>query len=299
VPVLFGDAFVATVAKAPLYYALLSIPENIDDFLVDDLGVDVAAARAAGEVVRAGFDGTDVSRTEFLAERFDLEVRAGSVWQIFSGEGGADALIAEPLSTPDSDERELVFTLPNGLLGHALADGDGQRIDDSALTLDTNQNNFRSLVGVSYFRLRAQGVTPSDQIRQLTLNDADRFTPAELAQILAVYPSAGELARIVADDRSVVEISLARINIDIDAVPEPISQLFAEFDRDVDLDRAGGDLLIGSEQLGRNLQLLDPALAVLGDGGFVDRDDFSVFYRQSLCILSVVNENQVDPLICQ
>jgi hypothetical protein len=299
VPVLFGDAFVATVAKAPLYYALLSIPENIDDFLVDDLGVDVAAARAAGEVVRAGFDGTDVSRTEFLAERFDLEVRAGSVWQILSGEGGADALIDDPLSTPDSDERELVFTLPNGLLGHALADGDGQRIDDSALTLDTNQNNFRSLVGVSYFRLRAQGVAPSDQIRQLTLNDADRFTPAELAQILAVYPSAGELARIVAADRSLVEIGLARINIDIDAVPEPISQLFAEFDRDVDLDRAGGDLLIGSEQLGRNLQLLDPALAVLGDGGSVDRDDFSVLYRQSLCILSVVNENQVDPLICQ
>jgi hypothetical protein len=299
VPVLFGDAFVATVAKAPLYYALLEIPEDIDDFLSDDLGVDVAAARAAGEVVRAGVGGTGISSSEFLAERFDLQFRAGSVWQIFSGEDGADALIDDPLSTPDSDERELVFTLPNGLLGHVVATGDGQRSDDSALTLDTNQNNFRSLVGVSYFRLRAQGVTPSDQIRQLTLDDAGSFTPEELAQILEVYPSAGELARIVAADRSLVEVSLAGIDIDIDATPEPISQLFAEFDRDVDLDRAAGDLLIESEQLGRNLQLLDPALAVLGDGGFVDRDDFSVFYRQSLCILSVVNENQVDPLICQ
>jgi hypothetical protein len=299
VPVLFGDAFVATVAKAPLYYALLDIPENIDDFLSDDLGVDVAAARAAGEVVRAGAGGTGISRSEFLAERFDLQVRTGSVWQIFSGEDGADALIDDPLSTPDSEERELAFTLPNGLLGHVVANGDGQRSDDSALTLDTNQNNFRAVVGVSYFRLRAQGVMPSDQIRQLALDDADRFTPAELTRILELYPSSGELARIVAADRAAVESALARIDIDIDADPEPISQLFAEFDRDVDLDRAAGDLLIGSEELGRNLQLLDPALAVLGGGGFVDRDDFSAFYRQSLCVLSVVNENQPDPGVCQ
>jgi hypothetical protein len=65
------------------------------------------------------------------------------------------------------------------------------------------------------------------------------------------------------------------------------------------LGRAAGDLLIDSEQLGLNLRLLDPALAVLGGGGLVDRDDFSVFYRQSLCILSVVNENLPDPSVCQ
>jgi hypothetical protein len=299
VPLLFGDAFVATVAKAPLYYALLDIPGDVDDFLSDDLGVDVAAARAAGEVARAGLGGTGIGRSEFLAERFDLQVRTGSVWQIFSGEDGADALTADPSSTPDSDERELVFTLPNGLLGHVLADGNGQRSDDSALTLDTSQNNFRALVGVSYFRLRAQGVTPSDQIRQLALDEADRFTPAELTRIRELYPSAGELARIVAADRAAVESALAGIGIDIDAEPEPISQLFAEFDRDVDLDRAAGDLLISSDGLESNLALLDPALAGLGSGGFVDRDDFSVFYRQSLCILSVVNENQPDPGICQ
>lgn len=299
VPVLFGDAFVATTATAPLYYALLDIPADIDDFLSDDLGVDVAAARAAGEVVRAGAGGTGISRSEFLAERFDLQVRAGSVWQIFSGEDGADALIADPLGTPDSEERELVFTLPNGLLGHVVADGDGQRSDDSALTLDTNQNNFRALVGVSYFRLRAQGVTPSDQIRQLALEDAGSFTPEELARILDLYPTAGELARIVAADRSTVGSALSGIGIQIDAEPEPIGQLFAEFDRDVDLDRAAGDLLIDPEGLRRNLRLLDPALSVLGRGGFVDRGDFTVSYRQSLCTLSVVNENQPDPGICQ
>jgi hypothetical protein len=99
VPVLFADAFVAAAATAPLYYALLDIPENIDDFLLDDLAIDVAADRANNEVVRAGIGGTGIGRLEFLAERYDIEVRAGSVWQIFSGEGGGDALFEDPLAT--------------------------------------------------------------------------------------------------------------------------------------------------------------------------------------------------------
>lgn len=298
VPVLFGDAFTATVATAPLYYALLGIPENIDDFLINDLGVDVAAARADGDVVRAGLGGTGIGSSEFLVERFNLEVRAGSVWQIFSGEGGADALLADPLGTPDSDERELVFTLPNGLLGHVVATGDGQRSDDSALTLDTNQNNFRAIVATSYFGLRAQGVTAEDEIRQFALDNTGGFDPAELAQILEVYPSTNDLETVIESDRASFSLALSGLGIDIDATPEPISRLAAEFDRDVDLDRAAGDLLLSSEELENNLALLDPALGVLRNG-FVDRDDFSIFYQESLCVLSVVNVNQPDPALCQ
>jgi hypothetical protein len=297
VPVLFGDAFVAAVAKAPLYYALLDIPEDIDSFLLDELGVDVAAARTDGDVVRAGLDGTGVGSAEFLVERFEIEVRAGSVWQIFSGEGGADGLLSDPLGIPDSDERELVFTLPNGLLGHALADGGGQRLDDSALTLDTTQNNFRALVAASYFRLRSQGVTPEDSLRQFVLDNPGAFSPEELEQILAVYPSAEDLEAIVLDDRQAFELALDGIGIDIDA-PEPVSLAFAEFDRDVDLEAAAGALLVSTEDLSSNLALLDPALGVL-DSGLVDRDDFNFFYRDSLCILSVVNENTPDPAVCQ
>jgi hypothetical protein len=295
VPVLFGDAFVAAVAKAPLYYALLDIPEDIDAFLLHELGIDVDAARADRDVVRAGLDGTGVGSAEFLVERFEIEVRAGSVWQIFSGEGGADAMLADPLGTPDSDERELVFTLPNGLLGHVLADGDGQRLDDSALTLDTNQNDFRALVAASYFRLRSQGVTARDSLRRFVLDDPDAFSPEELEQILAVYPSADDLEAIVLDDRAAFALALDGIGIDISA-PEPISLAFAEFDRDVDLDTAAGALLVTSQDLEDNLNLLDPALGVLSQG-LVDRDDFNFFYRDSLCILGVVNENA--PAICQ
>lgn len=298
VPVLFGDAFVAAVAQAPLYYALLGMPADIDDFLLNDLGIDVSGARAANQLVRAGFDGSPTSATEFLAERFDIEVRSGSVWQLFSTEGGFDALAEDPLGTPDSEERELVFTLPNGLLGHVLADENGSVRDDSALTLDTNQNNFRAQVASSYLRLRALGVAPSDELRQVAIESAASFSPEELASILAVYPSADTLAAIAEDDRDVLATALARIGIDLEDAPEPASEAFLRFDLDVDLATAAGALLVSAEELENNLALLDPALGALA-GGSVDRDDFNLLYAESLCILSVVNENVVDPASCE
>jgi hypothetical protein len=36
---------------------------------------------------------------------------------------------------------------------------------------------------------------------------------------------------------------------------------------------------------------------VLGNG-VLDRDDFTQFYIDSLCILSAVNENTPDPVLC-
>jgi hypothetical protein len=38
VPVLFGDALIATASFGDVYYALLGVPDNLDDFLLDDLG---------------------------------------------------------------------------------------------------------------------------------------------------------------------------------------------------------------------------------------------------------------------
>lgn len=296
VPVLPGSAFVAAASNAPLYYGLLGIPENIDDFILNEFQIDVAANRLDEEAIRAGLGGTGVGRLEFLAERHDLEIRAGYLWQVFSDEDGAEALIDDPLSTPPSEERELAFTLPNGLLAHVLADEDGQRIDDSALTLDTSESNFRSVIARSYMKFRAQGVAPTDLLRDIALNDP-RFDQEEQERIRNIYPSAGELARIVDADRSLPASALARLGLDIND-PDPVDATFLEFDRDVDATTAAAELYVSREELLSNLNLLDPAMAVL-DGGSLDRQDFDALYLDSLCILGVVNENQVDPSLCQ
>ncbi|HTV17487.1 MAG TPA: hypothetical protein VMG12_02420, partial [Polyangiaceae bacterium] len=297
VPVLFGNALVAAATNGPLYYGLLGISDNIDAFVIDDLGVDVAADRQNAEVVRAGLGGTGVGRFEFLAERHDIEFRQGVLWQIFSDENGAEALIDDPLSTPSSEEREITFTLPNGFLAHALAAADGQRLNESALTLDTNENDFVARIARSYINFRAQGVNVTDEIRAFALANPDRFEPEELDQILAIYPADSELRAILDDDtQAFVESALARANVDFDA-PDPIHASFVAFDADVDADTAAADLYVSKDDLLNSLNLLDPAMGVL-DGGRMDRGDFEFFYLDSLCILGVVNNNTVASASC-
>ena len=296
VPVLFGSAFVAAASAASVYYGVLDIPENVDDFLLDDLAIDVEQNRADQAVVRAGLGGTGQGFAEFLVERHEIEVRAGYVWQIFSDADGAAALEADPLATPPSEEREIVFTLPNGLLGHVLADADGQRIDESDLILDTNENDFRAKIARSFMRLRGQGVSATDEIRQLVLDNPDDFA-GDVQEILALYPGADDLEDILASDRARFEQALAQAGIDIDTVPEPVSNAFANFDRDVVLSTAAGDLYVTADDLKDNLILLDPAMGVLQSGS-MDRDDFTEFYVFNLCVLGVVNENQPDPALC-
>lgn len=295
VPVLFGSAFVAAAASAPLYYALLGVSADLDDQLSNELGIDVAADRADGETVRAGFvaDGQD-GETQFLAERFDLEVRAGVAWQI--SEFGGD-LFEDPLGNA-SGERELVFTLPNGLQGHIVADANGRVRNDSNVVIDLEAANLRARVADSYFRLRAQGVEVQDEVRPFVLANPGDFDQAERNAILAVYPAADDLEALLDADRSnFLAASLSRLGQDIDDAPEPVSQTFANFSAEVDLATAAGELMVTTDELLQNLALLDPALGVL-DGGSIDRADFTQLYASSVCTFTVVLENQVDPAVC-
>lgn len=298
VPVLFGDALVAAAARAPLYYALLDIPRDIDDFLSADLGIDVQQERADANSRRAGFVGLAPSRggSEFIAERFNVQVRSGFVWEISEVRGASGALFEDPL-TGARGERELVFTLSNGLLGHALAGANGRVRNASDVVLDALEGDLRAKIAHSYMREHAQGVQVRDQVRQFALDNPSRFTAEELQAILALYPAEAELEALLEQDRAWVARGLARAEVDIDDTPEPVSQTFAERAADVDLASAAGDLLLSTEELRDNLALLDPALQVL-DGGSVPRGEFDALYVASLCVLSVVRENQPDPVIC-
>jgi hypothetical protein len=296
VPVIPGNAFVAAATSAPVYYGVLGIPEDLDAFILNDLGIDVAQNQSDRELVRAGLDGTGLGNDEFLLERFDIEVRAGYVWQIFSDPAGDAALVEDPLGTPDSQERELLFTLPNGLLAHALADADGQRIDSSDLLVDTLETDFRAKVALSYLRFRNQGMTGSDGLRALAASEPERFSPEELDAIFEIYRAEGDLATVLEDDRLGPSQALEALGGSIDA-PDPSAQVAAQFDADLDLQTAAGDLFVTPDFLEENLLLLAPELAVL-NGGSIDRGDFDVFYLESLCILSVVNENTPNPALC-
>jgi hypothetical protein len=270
VPVVFSNSFAASAPVGALYYALLDIPADIDAFIVEDLGIDLAANLRNEDTVRAGR--IDNNRG-LLSERDNIEVRAGSLWQI-SDFGRARDLLRDPLGSP-AGNREIVFSLPNGLNGYALATADGERSDD-AVALDN-------------IRRHARGVDAEDDVRNAVLADASSFSPEERAAILAIYPDAAGLAQVVENDRSVYAAALRRLGLDIDA-PEPISASVDAFDGDLNLAAAAADLLVTPDELGRNLALLDPAFGVL-DGGTLDREDFNELYFGAFCTLGAVLEN--------
>ena len=258
VPLLFGDAFVAAASRAPLYYALLGVPDDIDAFLADDLGIDVDDATASARFV--GLAPNRAGR-EFLAERFELQVRSGYAWQL--------SALGRRRGAPG--ERELVFTLPNGLLGHVVAEANGPVKAASDVVLDPAEDDLRAKVAHSYMREHAQGI--------------------------GVIPPEAGLDAVLAQDRALVATALERAGLDIDADPEPVSNTFVAFAADVDLATAAGELLLSAEELRDNLALLDPTLGAL-DGGSVTRGLFEELYVESLCELSVVLENQPDPVVC-
>jgi hypothetical protein len=290
VPLLFSNALIAAVARAPLYYALLDIPADADDFLSDDLGIDAAS----GETARAGFSAdAQGGNANFLAQRFDLQVRAGVAWQI--SEFGD--LFADPLGNADG-EREIVFSLPNGLQGHILADANGRVRSNSNVLIDALESDGKAHIATSFFRSRAAGVQLEDEVRDFVRQNPRDFAAAERAAIRAAFPRQRELQQILDADNALYSRALELIGLDINASPEPVSQSFADFDADVDLETAAGDLLISPAELSDNIDLLDPVLSVLVAGGKIDRDDFNAVYARSACILTIVLENQVAAEVC-
>lgn len=285
VPLLFSNALIAAVARAPLYYALIDVPADADDFLSDDLGIDVAS----GETARAGFSAAaQGGDANFLAQRFDLQVRSGVAWQISEF---AD-LFGDPLGNADG-EREIVFSLPNGLQGHILADANGRVRSTSNVLIDALESDGKAHIATSFLRSRAGGVQLEDEVHDFVRQNPRDFGAAERAAIRAAFPRQGELQQILAADNAIFSRALELIGLDIDSSPEPVSQSFADFDADVDLETAAGDLLITPAELSDNIDLLEPVLSVLAGGGRIDRDDFNQLYRESACILTVVLENQV------
>jgi hypothetical protein len=277
VPVAFSNTFVASAPVGELYYALLDIPENIDTFILSGLGIDLAANLRDEASVRAGRIAHDRG---LLSERSDIEVRAGSLWQIAEF-GSAGDLLDDPLGSPAGD-REVVFSLPNGLNGYALATASGERLDDSGVAIES-------------IRRHARGVDAEDDVRDAVLADPSNFNAQERQAILAIYPEPARLAQVIENDRSVYAQGLQRLGLDISA-PEPISASVDAFASDLDLTAAAADLLVTPEDLESNLALLDPAFGVLR-GASIAREDFTELYFGAFCALGVVLNNI--PANCQ
>jgi hypothetical protein len=277
VPVVFSNSFAASAPVGALYYALLDVPESIDAFISNDLAIDLTQNLRDQKMLRAG---RIAGGRGVLSERDDIQVRAGSLWQI-SDFGSASDLLEDPLGSP-AGNRELVFSLPNGLNGYALATANGARLDDSGVAIEN-------------IRRHARGVDAEDDVRDAVLANASNFSSAERDAILSIYPGAEVLTQIVENDRSTYAASLRSLGLDINA-PEPVSASVDAFEADLDLAAVAADLLVTPQQLESNLAFLDPAFGVLR-GGTLAREDFNRLYLGARCAFGLVLENA--PANCQ
>jgi hypothetical protein len=80
--------------------------------------------------------------------------------------------------------------------------------------------------------------------------------------------------------------------------PGFVGAVLAPFDLDVDLGTAAGDLLFPADLMVNEINRLDPALSGLDDGFKIDRDDWGGLYVNSLCVVSVANQNRPSDRAC-
>lgn len=290
-PVMFVSGLVAAATDASTYYALIGMPEKVDDFILGNLGIDRETNFVDQEVIRAGFSGASAGlpNESFLAERHDIEVRSGYLWQL--ADFGRNVL-EDPLGEP-SGERELIFTLPNGLLAFALADSDGNRVEQAAAFTNGPQLPLRASFG-----RYASGVVVSDEVREAASSGAfsERITAGDIDQLFAIYLEPDQLSGVLDGDRESYADALARAEINMVAA-EPISRAYAAFEADVDINIAAGDLMLTPDGLRRDLRELDRNMHVL-ESERVSRSEFTLSYRRSICTLSVALDNSPDIAFC-
>jgi mono/diheme cytochrome c family protein len=302
VPVLFADSLLDAATIGNLYYALIDVDvqDTLDNFILNTLDIDVVANLDDEDQVRAGTTKSRISRQDRVVQRDEINVRQGVLWQSFDFEDDAnDSIFEDPFNFAEGGT-EAIFTLPNGLFGFIIADANSAIVEDSDILLDTNQNNFRAVTSISCSNCHAQGLIPVvDEVRDIALANArtSGLNNDEVEQLRNVYPEPAEFARIVeGDSTGFFKRALSEAGVTVEG-GDPVSQTFFRFDQDIRLEDAAGDLGLRPDELRDNLNDLNPELNVLRQGS-LDRDDFTQFYVDSLCILSIVNENQPDAQVC-
>jgi len=302
-PVMLSDSMLDTATIGNLYYALIdvNVQDTFDNFVLNDLDIDVAQNLLDEDQIRAGTTKSRISRQDRVVQRDEINVRQGVLWQSFDfADDQNESIFENPFNFAEGGT-EAIFTLANGMLGFIISDAAGNIVEDSDILLDTNQNNFRAVTSISCSNCHARGLLPVvDEVRVIALANAltSGLDNDEVEQLRSVYPEPEEFLRVVeGDSDSFFRRALSDANVDLDG-GDAVSSVFFRFDLDMRLADAAGDLGLTPDQLDDNLQLINPALNVL-DNGVLDRDDFTQFYIDSLCILSVVNENTPDPALCQ
>ena len=281
-PFIRGDWFVAHAALPPFYHELLQLPRS-DRELERRLHVDTAEDVNDAIAIRAGFNGSGISRNNRLIERH--ETPFGAYWKSydFGSSTGRKNLFASPLgpgpgaNTFRHDGGEIIFTLPNGLQGYMLVDGKGDRIDKgpTEIVSDARRPDRAVVNGLSCMSCHVRGIlAKDDQIREHVEKNKSAFSATERQAILDLYPPHDRFRKALEQDAARFAAAVANTGSAVGAT-EPIVALALRFESELDLNFVAGELGIPADELKSRfaksvtLSRLLGSLAV--DGGTVQR----------------------------
>lgn len=308
VPVMFSDAIIDEASFGNLYYGLLRLEDTRDEVQAD-LGLDLAGDLDQQITIRGGTTTSEISQQERLAQRNEQPVGNLYYWESFDLDPdlAGNSIFDDPLNfDQNANGSEAVFSLPNGLQAYIIFDENGNRLEESPILFDNiTQNDNVMRAGVSCMNCHAQGLVPfEDQVREFVLDnriDAAAAAAAvglEFEDILDLYPEQSDFADQIEQDSNLYLSALGRAGIPTGERNDPIARTFVRFDSDVDLVRVAGLLHFPADALENEVNRLDPALSGLDNGFRVDVDDFKGLYANSLCIVSVANENRPADQVC-
>ena len=244
--VLRMDWFVATATLPELYKRFLNLPPTLDQ-LENQLGVTRLDNIVNNQVVRSGFRNSGVSAQNRVIERHRANTTNLPYWISYDfadNNEGQQNIFNFPLGQAgaefetksfDHDGGEVIFQLPNGMLGFYLNLADGAAIDKGPVNIVSQVNGpaqfFQAIVnGVSCMSCHHQGLLDKeDSIREFAAISQD-FSAEEKAKIFNLYPSKDQFKALIDEDNTKYQSALA--SLDLASSPaDPVAPSFQYYNK--------------------------------------------------------------------
>ena len=251
-PYLRADWFASTASRRDTYYSFLRIrADGTDTELERRLGVDINSNIALGGAFRAGFLKSKVSLNNRMIERHTTSY--GAYWKSYDfveSEGFSD-IFTRPLGPGQRASEfihtagEIIFSLPNGMQGYALAKANHQLQTEAPINVvqDSSRPEAQIFNAISCMSCHSQGMKPAqDEIRNFALSNAEIFSRTDLESILRLYRGNSELQSWLAQDSKRFTDALNKAGVSASGDQEPIRFLTDRYDHSVDLKVALAEL---------------------------------------------------------
>lgn len=287
---LIGD-FLSTIGRGEMYYALTHAPSTLQQ-LKEQLGILPTETLDTSAWLRAGFSTSGISKQYRSVARYVGEQAATGLvfWQThdFEPDSAFAGVYEDPLGS-GSDQKQVVYNLPNDMQGYFIANSQGDRVLTVPPSVDINpaENGGILSVGVSCTACHNGGLVPfQDQVREYVGQRLDtRFDAETVQRVEEIYPPRRELNRIVEQDSLRFLEALEATGIPRNS-PDSVSRVYLQNELgDVRRAEVAAELFVAPETLSEKVDVLPAILRVATDTRTLDRNQFARVYRQAMCVL--------------